>query len=179
MSDFNKKLDDATLRMQEHIKEEKQAMEAARQTQVAVTRAREEAVTKTHGIAIHFNQNCIKAIMKQIQTKIPRGICREHSDKEDGFAGWSLEFGEGESLALKIHFDEDSIGLSAEAHCVGEGIVYSEKCESFDSAQFEETKARDWIESHALEAYEAFGQHAAAVRNQPPIVRYDRTEPGE
>jgi len=176
MTDFSKKLDDATERIRQNVQSEQHALEAETQQQLARERAREETIGKSHGVAVQFTETCIKPIMDQIRTKLTGGLGREYSDKEHGFAGWSVQFGDTESLALKIHFGERGLWLSAEAQCVGSGVVYSENSKVYDAAEFDRTEAENWIESHALEAYEAFGQHADAVRNRPPMVTYNGVE---
>ena len=177
MTDFSKKLDDATERIRQNVQSEKDALEAEGEEQLATERGREETISKSHGVAVRFTEKCIKPIMDQIRTKLTRGLGREYSDRKYGFAGWSVQFGDTESLALKIHFGDRGLWLSAEARCVGSGVVYSENSKVFDAAEFDQNEAENWIESHALEAYEAFGQHADAVRNRAPIVTYKGVEP--
>jgi len=177
MSDFSKKLDAVATSIRKGVEQEKQAIEAERQTEVATETARDERIAKAHGIAVRFKDKSIEPIMKEVQTKMPGGSARGYSDEQHGFAGWSLEFDNAESIAIRIHFDDRGVWLFAEAHCVGGETVYSQRSKSFDPDQFPEAEAEGWIKSHALQAYKALGQYAGAVRNPPPIVRYNRTEP--
>ncbi|MCH7752267.1 MAG: hypothetical protein IH898_08955 [Planctomycetes bacterium] len=48
--------------------------------------------------------------------------------------------------------------------------MYTQKSKPVTADDFNEQEAQTWFESHALEAYEAFGQHADAIRNPPPVV---------
>jgi len=176
MSDFNKKLANATSRIQEHVQQQKKGIADARQAQAAAERTGEEAISKAHGIAVQFNQNHIKPVMKQIQPNIRGGILHDYSEKELGFAGCSLEFGEAEYLSLKLNFYEEELYLAAEAQCEGMGSVHSEESEHFDLDQFSEADAQKWVETRIIAAYEAFGKHSKAVRNQPPIVKYNTTD---
>ena len=173
MTDFNKKLDETSSRIRENIQQQQKAAEAERLKQLASVQNRQHAVEKSYGLALQFMETCIKPIMEQFSTKIPGGRTHSLSDEGRGYVGQRLEFRETEYLLLKVHFSEQGIELSAEASCLGEEIVYSEKSMLFAKVQFDEKDAQDWIESHALEAYEAFGRHADAVRNPPSVVTYD------
>ena len=66
MTDFKKKLDDATEQIHENVQNEKDALETERQEQLATERAREETISKAHGVAVQFTQKCIKPITDQI-----------------------------------------------------------------------------------------------------------------
>jgi hypothetical protein len=170
MTDFNKKLEQSTARMREQAQATRNAGEAERQKQAAGQRSREATISTAHGVALRFMQKCIEPIASAIHKKIPRAAGREYAAIEHGFAGWCLEFGDTEQLALRAHFDEQGVWLSAEARCRGKGIVYGQKSAVFACAQFDESKAQEWIQAHALEAYEAFLQNAVAIQNRSPIV---------
>jgi hypothetical protein len=172
MMDFSKKLDETSSRIREHVQQTTNAADAEKQDQRAFDRAHDKAVNESQGHAYRFMEKYVVPVMKEIQTKIPGGIRREHRNSDHRYFGESLEFRETEYLSLKVHFGEQGIELSAEASCLGEGIVYSKQSNSFAVAQFNEKDGQEWIESHALEAYEAFGQRAEAIRNPPSLVSY-------
>jgi hypothetical protein len=178
MNSFGKKLDESTSLIQEKVQEEKSTADREKQTQLALQNTLEERTICTHSVAVRFNEKSVEPLMDQIRTKIPGGMGREFTDRKHGFAGWELQFDAKEFLALKVFYNDRGLWLAAEAACRTKGVVYSKRSRVFDSARFDEKEAQDWIEAHALEAYEAFGQNAFAVRNPQPIVTYNGIEPG-
>lgn len=169
MSDFNQKLDAATSRVREEVERRKDAAKAELERRAASEREREAKLSQTEGAAIRLSKKC-KEVIDRVRTEIPGGLSREYSVGRHGFAGCSLEFGDAEYLALKVHFDAEGLQVVVEARCRGTGIVYTETSQQFELAKFGESAARQWIETRAIEAYEAFGRQAHVVRNPLPIV---------
>ena len=138
MSDFNKRLENATNAIRERVQHERDVAESEGRKQFELERACEARVIRAHGVAVRFTKKCVEPVMNQIRTKIRSGIGHEYSDREHAFAGWGLEFGETEYLAFKVHYDQKGVRLSVEARCRGKGIVYSKISNVFDSTEFDE-----------------------------------------
>ena len=172
MSDFEKKLEQLDSQMRNQIQQENEAAAAAKQEHISAEQAKEEATIKAHGLAVRFSEKFIEPVMKQIRMKLPGGIGANLTNRERGFAGCGVDIGDDEFIYLRAYFGENGIQLVAESNCHDAGRVYHESSQLLPLEKFDEEAAGNWIEEHALKAYEAFGKHASAFRNSGPAVTY-------
>jgi len=172
--DFDKRLEEANARVQSSIQQEKQEKDdsaAWRQRQADKHREQDEAVNAAHAIAVQFMKNHVEPTMKKIQPLVRAARRDGYGRKEDGFVANDIKYNDQECISVKVHFDVAGITLSAEALCEGTPSVYHET-KSYRTSDFDERTAKDWVETNAVAAYEAFALASQRYRNQPPAVTY-------
>ncbi len=169
MSDFNKRLDEASKRGQEFVRTEKEAENAARQLKMDEAKKREEATHEAESVAMGFENR-----LKDTLSAIAERLRATHTDGRggEGFRRQALTFGQNEYFEMRANYGPSGVTLSIEACCRDDGVVHVARLGPIASADFNEEKAQEWMEEQAARAIEEFTKKATVVRNPPAIVAY-------
>jgi hypothetical protein len=169
MGDFLDKLNAITNEINENVKAERDDARTKREQASKSEQERKDRASKGEGVAIRIADNCIRPLMEKVRTEIP--CLFSDGPRSRGTAGTTLRYRDNEFLAIVIHYDEQGLRLNAQAGC-SSGIVYDATSDLLDPSSLNERETEEWIETHLLEAVEAFGRKAHAVRAKNPIVVY-------
>ncbi|MCH7752268.1 MAG: hypothetical protein IH898_08960 [Planctomycetes bacterium] len=69
MTDFSKRLDEVSARVQDHVQQEEQTAKTERRDQIAATTLREEAINSAHHVAVQFMKEHIEPVVRKMQRK--------------------------------------------------------------------------------------------------------------
>ena len=159
MSDSHNELDKAIERFREQNEQQRKAAEAQRDQQIALQRARQEAIEAAHSIAERFKDVCIDPPVERIASAHPDWFYGQIV--EERALGRRFRSGPDDWVELRLDYDEEGIWLTAEASRAGAGPVYTKTSDKWAVSEFDEAVGKQWMDAHAHKAYEAaFGRRA-------------------
>ena len=161
MSDSHNELDKAIERFREQNEQQRKAAEAQRDQQIALQRARQEAIEAAHSIAERFKDVCIDPPVERIASEHPDGTLLDASDERS--VGGTFRLSPDQYVTLRLHYDEQAIWLTAEGSRAGATRVYRTTSDKWAVSEFDESLGKEWMVTHAAEAYEAFGKRPEGV----------------
>lgn len=165
---FAKKLDQIDAQHAAEQRRELELQQERERQELASREARRQAIKKARRAADQFTERVLIPRFRQMLAKLPHAI-GERLENDDS-VGYRIRVRHDEHIDITAHFGEGCIYLTAEASCAGGRVVYNERSADFPVATFDESAAENWVEEHAIKAYEAFRRHSEAVRNSPPRV---------